>query len=114
MEIQMISDKSDEIARLNDAFRKDLSKGILMLSHGIHLNTVEDIEKIISIVRNYKTFKRGNDPYGERDFGTFNFKGRQIFWKIDYYDKELTFLSPDATDPSLTIRVLTIMYAEEY
>lgn len=110
----MISDKAEEIARLNDAFRKNLSKGILMLSQGIHLNTIEDIEKIISLVRNFNDFDEGNNPYGERDFGAFDFKGRKIFWKIDYYDEELTFHSPDATDPSLTTRVLTIMYAEEY
>lgn len=114
MEIQMISNKAEAIARLNDAFRKELSKGIPMLSHGIQMNTMENIKKIISIVRNFNDFNEDNNPYGERDFGAFDFKGRKIFWKIDYYDTELTFHSPDAADPSLTTRVLTIMYAEEY
>lgn len=114
MEIQMDNNKTEDIARLNDEFRNDFSKGMLMLSQGIHLNTVEDIDKIISLVRNYKTFKRNNDPYGEHDFGSFEYKKKKIFWKIDYYDNDLIHFSPDAANSTKTTRVLTIMYAEEY
>ncbi len=60
-----------------------------MLNQGIHLNAMKDIEKIISLVRNHKTFKRGNALYNERGFA-FDFKGRKIFGKIYYYH-ELTF-----------------------
>lgn len=103
-----------EIALQNDNFRKHLSQGTLVLTQGIRSNTPEDIKEIITKVRTFDTFDENNDPYGERDFGTFDYKGRRIFWKIDYYDQEFLYLSPDVSNPRVTNRVLTIMYAEEY
>jgi hypothetical protein len=50
----------------------------------------------------------------EHDFGSFEADGHMIFFKIDYYDKSLTYHSPDAADRSVTERVITIMLAEEY
>jgi len=41
-------------------------------------------------------------------------KGTRIFFKIDYYDLDYAFASPDASDENLTRRVMTIMLAEEY
>ena len=103
-----------EIALQNDNFRKHLSQGTLVLTQGIRSNTKEDLEAIITKVRNFDTFDENNDPYGERDFGAFDYKGKKIFWKIDYYDQEFLYLSPDVSNPRVTNRVLTIMYAEEY
>jgi hypothetical protein len=37
-----------------------------------------------------------------------------IFFKIDYFDKSLTYHSPDPSDGSVTERVITIMLADEY
>ena len=103
-----------EIALQNDNFRKHLSQGTLVLTQGIRSNTKEDLEAIITKVRTFDTFDENNDPYGERDFGAFDYKGRKVFWKIDYYDQEFLYLSPDVSNPRLTNKVLTIMYAEEY
>ena len=103
-----------EIALQNDNFRKHLSQGTLVLTQGIRSNTPEDIKEIITKVRTFDTFDENNDPYGERDFGSFDFKGKKIFWKIDNYDREFLYLSPDVSNPRLTNKVLTVMYAEEY
>ncbi len=40
--------------------------------------------------------------------------GQELLFKISYYDLELTYHSPDAADPSVTTRVLTVMLADEY
>lgn len=40
--------------------------------------------------------------------------GRQLFWKIDYFDAAMEFGSEDPADPSKTTRVLTIMLSSEY
>lgn len=105
---------TNEIALQNDNFRKHLSQGTLVLTQGIRSNTPEDLEAIITRVRTFDTFDENNDPYGERDFGAFDYKGKRIFWKIDYYDQEFLYLSPDVSNPRVTNKVMTIMYAEEY
>ena len=55
-----------------------------------------------------------DDPYGERDFGAFEFQGARLFFKIDYYDLALEYGSENPADASITRRVLTIMLSEEY
>lgn len=86
----------------------------MVLTQGIRSNTSENIQAIITQVRTFDKFDENNAPYNEHDFGAFDFKGKKIFWKIDYYDRNFEFASPDAADPEVTNRVLTIMYADEY
>ena len=62
----------------------------------------------------FDSFTEDNDPHGERDFGAFEHEGQRIFWKIDYYDRALTYGSENPADPQQTVRVLTIMLASEY
>ena len=102
------------IAALNDAFRANPVLGTFVLTAGIRNNSSENIANIISKVRNFNDFNEGNNPYGDRDFGAVDFKGQKIFWKIDYYDRNFEFASPDAADPTVTNRVLTVMYADKY
>lgn len=103
-----------EIASLNDAFRANPTLGTFVLTAGIRANTPQDIATIINKVRYFKDFSEENNPYGERDFGAFDFKGNKVFWKIDYYDHNFEYASLDAANPEVTNRVLTIMYADEY
>ena len=63
---------------------------------------------------NRNDFTEDNDPYGEHDFGSFDYKGNKIFFKIDYYDLNYEFMSKNPANPDITNRVLSIMLAEEY
>jgi hypothetical protein len=55
-----------------------------------------------------------NDPYEEHDFGSFEAEGHTIFFKIDYFDRDLKYHWPDPTDPAVTMRVIMVMLADEY
>jgi hypothetical protein len=59
-------------------------------------------------------FDEDNDPHGERDFGDLDWRGTDLLWKIDYYDSDLIYGSPDPADPAVTQRVLTVMLASEW
>lgn len=77
------------------------------------LPPVTQIE-VIAAVRCFDAFTKDNDPYGERDAGSFEDPiAGKVFWKIDYYDRAREAASPDPADPAVTCRVLTIMLADE-
>ena len=104
----------DRIRSLNDAFRTTLTGGRVMFTRGVAALGQEVQRQIIEALRRYDDFDADNDPYGEHDFGMIIVQGHELLFKIDYYDRDLVYHSPDATDPSVTTRVLTIMLAEEY
>ena len=103
-----------EIRRLNDAFRRSLNGGRLLLTHGITSLPRADMAAILEKVMKYDSFPEGDDPYGEHDFGAFDHAGQRIFWKIDYYDPTEEFGSEDPADPAKTVRVLTVLLVDEY
>ena len=88
--------------------------GHAVMTAGIAALGPEAVARIVKTIAIYDDFCHANDPYGEHDFGSFEADGQQIFFKIDYFDKALTYHSPDPSDPSVTERVITIMLAEEY
>lgn len=103
-----------DIKTLNDNFRKTFIGGRVMLTSGIRAKTQDEIAEILEKVRSFDNFTTANDPYGEHDFGSFDYKGQKIFFKIGYYDKNMQYLSEDPTDDSKTIKTLTIMLAEDW
>ncbi|MFR7962749.1 MAG: DUF3768 domain-containing protein [Alphaproteobacteria bacterium] len=103
-----------DIKTLNDNLRKFLIGGKIMLTQGINAKSYEEIAEIMLKIRHFDNFTPDNDPYGEHDFGSFDYKGEKIFWKIYYYDKNYQFLSENPANPDVTNRVLTVMLAEEY
>jgi len=88
--------------------------GRLAQTSGIRALSLQDQSRLREMVETFDDFTPGNDPYGAHDFGAFEYNGRRVFWKIDYYDMTLTQGSEDPADPRQTARVLTIMLATEY
>ena len=107
---------ASRIQQLNDAFRTSLSAdlGRIVMTSGVAHLEPETIALILDAVRAYDQFDEGIDPYGEHDMGRFTVGGEDYYWKIDYYDRNLEFHSPDPADPEVTVRVLTIMRVDEY
>jgi len=105
---------TDRIRALNDELRRNLPNGRAVMTTGVAALGAEAVARIVKTVAVYDDFCHANDPYEEHDFGSFEADGNLIFFKIDYFDKDLTYHSPDPTDPSVTERVITIMLAEEY
>lgn len=104
-----------DISTLNDTFRKTFTGGQVLLSAGIAAMSSEDKANIVSLVQNFDNFTPDNDPYGEHDFFSIDYKCNKIFAKIDYYDRFNThFASENPADISKTLRILTILLAEEY
>ena len=103
-----------DVKTLNDNLRKHLIGGRVMLTAGINAKSQDDIARILSKVRHFNNFTPDNDPYNEHDFGSFDYNGEMIYFKIDYYDKNYQYLSEDPANPNLTNRVMTVMLASEY
>ena len=105
---------TNTIQRLNDIFRHSLTGGKVLLTAGINAKSSDEVALIINKVRTFNDFNENNDPYQEHDFGSFKHNNEKIFFKIDYYNKDLTFGSEDPTNTNITTRVMIIMLASEY
>lgn len=102
------------IRALNDDLRRTLTGGRLVITPGIQQLDARALRRLLQALVTYDGFTPDNDPHGEHDFGSVILEGETVFWKIDYYDSDLVYGSPDPSDPSVTTRVLTLMLACEY
>jgi len=108
-------DTTNRIRSLNDHFRRSLIfGGQTVLTADVSTLGTEAKIALLRLVQTFEAFTPDNDPHGEHDFGAIDFQGVRYFWKIDYYDREKRYASPDAANPAVTARVLTIMRADEY
>jgi hypothetical protein len=107
-------DQTAKIRALNDALRTLTGSGRIFVTAGIAAFSPQQQAEIMHRVHTFDAFSPDNDPHREHDFGSFDYAGTTIFWKIDCYDHDLNYGSPDPADPALTTRILTILLAEEY
>lgn len=102
------------IRSLNDQLRTSFTGGRVMMTQGVNALADATIAKVMRAVRDFDDFGEDNDPYGTHEFGMLEIDGERVMFKIDAYDQNLEYGSPDPADPSVTTRVMTILLASEY
>ena len=124
-------EQTARIARLNDMARQAMGIACTVVATvGFRSLPASDQSRVRELIETYDAFGEDNDPHGERDFGCVYQLGNsrwtterprvrddereRVFWKFDYYDRDLRFGSEDAANPAVTRRVLTIMLSDEY
>ena len=119
------------IARLNDQARQAMGIACTAVATvGFRSLPDADQSSVRELIETFDAFDEDNDPHSERDFGTIyqladgrwtterprlrEDERERVFWKLDYYDRQMEFASDDAANPAITRRVLTIMLSDEY
>jgi hypothetical protein len=105
---------NNRIAALNDAFRRTLIGGRLVMTAGIRALPRKMQAAIIEQLRSFEEFDADNDPDGYHNGGRFEHCGRTILWHIDLDERGYYWNKPDPADPAKHTFVLTIFLAEEY
>jgi len=100
-----------KIQMLNDQLRREMPHGSVMITRAVAQLGNDKLHEIAAAIQAFEQFGPDNDPWGEHDFGQVEIDGEMIFWKIDAYDLNLEFASPDPTEEAVTRRILTIMTA---
>ncbi len=121
----------ERIARLNDQARQAMGVACTAVATvGFRSLPEADQSCVRELIETFDAFDEESDPHSERDFGCIyqladgrwtterprlsEDERERVFWKLDYYDRDLRFASEDAADPAITRRVLTIMLSDEY
>ena len=100
-----------KIRDLNDRLRRTGHGGKLVFTQAVTELDHATLMRLLHAVSTFSGFNPNNDPWSEHDFGQVLIDAVPYFWKIDYYDVELEFGSPNPADESITQRVLTILTA---
>jgi hypothetical protein len=106
--------KAARIRELNDQLRQTAIGGRIVITPGIQALGADDLRAVLLAVARFDDFSEDNDPWDDHDCAVLTVDGRRAMFKIDYYDRDLAYHSPDASDPAVTERVMTVMLAEEY
>ena len=113
-------DRVRTIARLNDELRCGRKRGdhnLIVTTDNVNalLNTGNGIlDQLFARGRLFRALSAWQperpSAYDQHDFGSFEFEGTRLLFKIDYYARrDFMAESEDPTKPHLTCRVLTIM-----
>jgi len=101
------------IRALNDVMRLTGHGGVVVES--LNVSDLPDVTKakVHRAIQEFDDFTEENDPWGEHDCAVVRVGAEDYLFKVDYYDKNLEYHSPDKADPLVTTRVLTICTPDE-
>lgn len=103
------------IRYLNDELRTEgICRNGRVVAAGRLAQEFEKIGAVGDAVAAFDEWNEGDDPYGEHDFGKLDVNGEAVIWKIDYYSLDEMHGSDHPEDPAVTVRILTLMFAEDY
>lgn len=107
-------DETTAIRELNDKLRQSFEGGQVLMTQGVSALAGNTLAQVLLAIRDFDDFTEENDPYGTHEFGSVQIAGETVFFKIDAYDENMEYGSPNPADPEVTRRVMTILLASEY
>ncbi|WP_417728521.1 DUF3768 domain-containing protein [Roseovarius sp.] len=111
------------IAAQNDAFRRsilgntpvtDAPQGQFVMTSGVAALGPEAQQELTHRVAAFDAFNADSDPQGWHEMGVIEFNGTTVWFKLDLYDVDYQYGSPEPADPQQTRRVLTLLLPPEY
>lgn len=101
---QSSSDKRNKIIDLNDQLRSSFKGGRVQMTRGVFDLDERLRGRALAVMTRYNKFDEDSD----HDAGVFIFAGYSFEWHIEYRGSNGEGVSPDPSDPSKTLRVLTL------
>ncbi|MCD1635916.1 DUF3768 domain-containing protein [Martelella mediterranea] len=111
------------IAAQNDAFRCSIlgdtsgagaPLGQFVMTRGVAALGPDAQLELTRRVAAFDGFNADSDPQGWHEMGVIEFDGTTVWFKVDLYDTDYTYGSPEPSDPLQTRRVLTLLLPSEY
>ena len=111
------------IAAQNDAFRRsilgttpvaDAPQGQFVMTRGVAALGPDAQLEFTRRVAAFDGFNADSDPQAWHEMGVIDLDGTTVWFKIDLYDVDYTYGSPEPSDPEQTRRVLTLLLPSEY
>ncbi|MEY8827496.1 DUF3768 domain-containing protein [Sedimentitalea sp. XS_ASV28] len=111
------------IAAQNDAFRHsiigntpvtDVPQGQFVMTCGVAALGPDAQLELTRRVAAFDGFTADSDPQGWHEMGAIDLEGTTVWFKLDLYDVNYQYGSPEPSDPEQTRRVLTLLLPSEY
>ena len=115
--------EAELIAGQNDAFRRsilgttsvaDAPQGQFVMTRGVAALGPDAQLALTRRVASFDAFNADSDPHGWHEMGVIDFDGTTTWFKLDLYDVDYQYGSPEPSDPAQTRRVLTLLLPSEY
>jgi len=115
--------KAALIAGQNDVFRRsilgttadaDAPQGQFVMTRGVAALGLDAQLELTRRVAAFDGFNADSDPQGWHEMGELLPDGTTVWFKLDLYDVDYTYGSPEPSDPAQTRRVLTLLLPSEY